>query len=99
MYNEDKMLDMLGKLVEGQMKIEQDVTDLKHDVTNLKHDVTDLKQEVTSSKDILLRMEHNHGLKLQMLLDAHDANLKSHGEMNKRITRLEADVAKLKLAE
>ena len=85
MNNEDKILDMLGKLVEGQIE---------------------LRNDLESTKDILLRMENDHGKKLQALFDAYDANMDSHNQTEGRVTKLEKitekhslEIAHLQLAK
>jgi len=92
MNNEDKILTMLGTLVEGQLKTDKRLDNLEGRFDNL--------------ENILLRMEHDHGQKLQMLLDSHNANLKSHNILENRVTKLEAvtekhsvEITALKLAK
>ncbi|MCK9480083.1 MAG: hypothetical protein M0R40_11425 [Firmicutes bacterium] len=80
MNNEDKILTMLETLVEGQLK-----TDNRLD---------NLESRFDTFENILLRMEHDHGQKLQMLLDAHDANIKSHQQLENRTAKLETTVEK-----
>jgi len=87
MNNEDKILTMLETLVEGQLK-----TDNRLD--NLENRFDSLENRFDSLENIVLRMEHDHGQKLQMLLDSHDANIKSHQQLENRTAKLEATVEK-----
>ncbi len=64
-----------------------DVSEIKGDVSGLKGDVSGLKLEVENIKEIVVRLEVDHGQKLNALFDGYVQN-------SEKLDRIEAEVAK-----
>ena len=116
MNNEDKILSMLEtmqtsindlkqgqtKLEQGQAKLEQGQAKLEQDVQELK----ELKQDVRFVKDVMLRMEHDHGQMLKALSAGYQANYDLYECHDVKISDLEniterhdVEISALKMAK
>ena len=62
---------------------------------NLEQGQANLAKELQSLKSITLRMEQDHGKKLQALFDGYSANYEIIERYDPRITKLERTVEKL----
>ena len=113
MNNEDRILSMLGKLIDGQAEMRGDITEMRGDITEIRGDITEIREDITeireeldTTKNIVLRMELSHGAKLQALFDAYGVNLDSHAQTEQRLTDVEKitekhtfEISRLKLAK
>ena len=75
MNNEEKILSMLETLTQGQTKLEQGQTKLEQEITDIKH--------------TLVKIENEHGQKLNALFDGYDM-------LHKISTEIRSDIAVLK---
>lgn len=109
MNHEEKILELLTEIQKKVSNIESDVTDLKQDVSDLKQDVSGLKQDVAVLQDdvaalkqesqfiktIVIKMENEHGKKLDALFDGYSSNFEFIRRFGPRITALELKMDKL----
>ena len=63
---------LIFRLLNARLKIE--VNGLKTDVNDLKTDGNNLKTEIKSIKEIVVRIENDHGSKINALFDGHLQN-------------------------
>lgn len=64
-------------------------------LTQMQSDIAELKQESQFIKNIVVRMENEHGEKLDALFDGYSANFELIDRCDPRITKLERAVEKL----
>lgn len=103
MNNEDKILALLVKMQSDMASMQNDISCLKSDVTTMKSDITSMKSdicvlnkgqsnletELCFIKDRVIVMEHEHGHKLDVILDAQTATDEEIKDLRLRVLRLE----------
>lgn len=108
MNQEDVLTKILTKLdtIESDMvsmkndmaNVKDDISGIKNDITLLKSDMSEVKEDVQSTRQIVARMEIEHGQKLGALFDADTRN---YDKITKDITPLlekhDDDIEKLKI--
>lgn len=101
MSNDEKILQYLATIQQSIVGIQADVADLKSDVAGLKTDVADLKERVTKLEDesqfikgVVIKIETEHGRKLNAFYDGYKANFELISRFDPRVTKLERDVEK-----
>ena len=82
-------------------ELKTDVAGLKTDVAVLQTDVADLKERVTKLEDesqfikgVVIKIETEHGRKLDAFYDGYKANFELISRFDPRVTKLERDVEK-----
>ena len=93
----DNLVQGQSKLEQGQSKLEQGQSKLEQGQSKLEQGQLKLEQEVQSLKEITLRMEHDHGEKLQALFDGYAGNYEKIEQYEPRIAKLEAIVERLSI--
>lgn len=81
MTNEEKILAALSQI--------------QGDISNLKANITELQEDVKFVRGVTVRMENDHGKKLDALFDGYSANYDLIGRYDPRVTKLERDLEKL----
>ena len=66
MNNEEKILSMLGNLV-------QDMTEMKQEMSNMKQEMSETKDTVNRIEQNVIHIENDHGQKIQGALDGYSA--------------------------
>ena len=79
-------------LKEDVSGLKEDVSGLKEDVSGLKEDVSGLKEDLVITRRILVKIENEHGKKLQALIDAQVGYEDTHRRHEPRIIKLEKEV-------
>jgi hypothetical protein len=101
MVNEDKILALLEKITEKLSSLETDVTVIQtgqasdrelleltaSQVSKLTGDMDDIKAEISSIKNTVIKIENDHGRKLNALFDGYKQNAE-------QLTRIEDEVSK-----
>lgn len=88
MNNEEKILELL-------LSIQQGVSDLTQRVDHLESDVSVLKDDSQFIKGVVVRMENEHGKKLDALFDGYSSNFEIINRYDSRVSKLEREVEKL----
>jgi len=78
MNNEEKILQILTELQQGQIEtnqrldgMESDISGLKGDMADIKGDMSELKDKVDRIDKTAIRMQQSHGEKLSALFDGY----------------------------
>ena len=74
--------------------VENDINGLKEDVNGLKEDVNGLEEDVNGLKKDVLRIEQNHGKKLDALFDGYIQNTQQLEKIEKEVSRHEDIIIK-----
>ncbi len=77
--------------------LKNDVGTLKDDARSLNQRMDSLEQEVKKTKEIVIKMEHDHGYKINALFDGYQANRDLNIEISQRMSVCEKRCDKLEL--
>ncbi|NLI58098.1 MAG: hypothetical protein GX387_06195 [Clostridium sp.] len=89
----DKSINGIQKDVGG---LKEDVGGLKEDVGGLKEDVGGLKEDVKGLKRDVIRIENEHGAKLDSLMDGYQMLYEGQEEIKKTLDNHEVKLLKVK---
>lgn len=106
MSNDEKILEYLAAMQQGMTGIQkeisglkEDIVELTEDISELKENVLDLKQRVAKLEDesqfirnTVIRIEIDHGRKLDAYYDGYKTNYDIISRWDPRITALERKV-------
>ena len=84
----------INGLKEDVNGLKEDVNGLKEDVNGLKEDVNGLEEDVNGLKKDVLRIEQNHGKKLDALFDGYIQNTQQLEKIEKEVSRHEDIIIK-----
>ena len=87
--NDEKILQILSEL-------KAEMTEMKAEMADMKAKTDRIETDVKFTKEIVIKIENDHGQKLNALFDGYSANYDSNKEIELRIIKLEKDVEKLK---
>lgn len=104
MNNEEKILEILGRIEGDVSTLKGDVSTLKGDVSTLKNDVSILKDDMAGVKSRLdghdlrlqriensvILIENEHGRKLDALFDGQEQLTRITGEIREDVKKLKA---------
>ena len=71
MNNEAKILSILETLAGEMREVRQDISSLKQGQSKLEQGQSKLEKDLAETKNILIRMEQDHGKKIQAALDGY----------------------------
>ena len=84
MANEDKTLELIEKMyLEFSKRFEK----LEQDNKDIKNDYKDLRESVNSIHKTVIRIENNHGEKLDALFDGYKQNAERLDRIEKEVSR------------
>ena len=86
----------VGGLKEDVGGLKEDVGGLKEDVGGLKEDVGGLKEDVKGLKRDVIRIENEHGAKLDSLMDGYQMLYEGQEEIKKTLDNHEVKLLKVK---
>ena len=90
------ILDKLNSMDKSINGIQKDVGGLKEDVGGLKEDVGGLKEDVKGLKRDVIRIENEHGAKLDSLMDGYQMLYEGQEEIKKTLDNHEVKLLKVK---
>ncbi len=87
---EQELLELIasqvGNLTKDMAEVKTELAEVKTDLTNIKATVA-IKQELAEVKTIVVKIENDHGQKLDALFDGYTQN-------SEKLDRIEAEVTK-----
>lgn len=90
----DFMTRMYSEMQEGFKKLSGEISTIKGELTEVKEEVSTVKGELaevkfrlTSVENIVTRIEHDHGQKLQVLFDGYKQHTDQLERIEKELTR------------